>query len=239
MPVSSSGHLVLTQKILGLSETGLTVEIILHLGSHLAVLIYFRHKIYLVASSFFVAENKKHKNLFLFLVVGTIPAVFVGLFLKSFIESAFDSPFFASAMLVITGIILLTTRFKRKDKKELTKSNAVLIGITQAIAILPGISRSGITISAGMHLGIKPEEAAEFSFLLAIPAIMGAVALNLGEFITLDSSQLSLYAVGLIVSLFSSLFAVYLVMKLIGQGKFEYFGYYCIAAGLTGLYLLG
>ena len=112
------------------------------------------------------------------------------------------------------------------------------MGIGQAMAIMPGISRSGTTIVAGMHSGVKPSEAAEFSFLLSVPAILGAFVFKFDELMLIGTDLIGQYIVGIIVTFVSSLFAIYAVLKLIKKGKFEYFAYYCFAAGALGLYLL-
>ncbi len=237
LPVSSSGHLVIVSSLLGVNEPGETFEIILHLGSLLAVLIFFRDKLFILIRALFDSSMKKERMMILFVTVGTVPAVIAYVLFKDFIENAFDSPLMASSMLFVTGFVLLSTKLKQNGSKEMTLFSAILIGIAQSFAILPGISRSGSTISIGMLLGIKPSEAAEYSFLLVIPAIIGAVVLKFDELANLDPAMMGQYGVGLLVTFVSSLFAVYLVLELIKKGKFEYFAYYCFAAGAFGLYL--
>ena len=237
LPVSSSGHLVITGALLGTKEPGVTFEILLHLGSLLAVLIYFRMRIFQVIKSVFNPQKKSDRMVIIYLVVGTIPAVIAVLLFKDFFEDAFTNPLMASCMLFVTGLILLSTRIKNNGKKDITIKSSILMGIGQAIAIIPGISRSGTTISTGMLLGVKPAEAAEFSFLLAIPAILGAVVFKFKELMQLDTALFGQYFFGFSVTFLSSLFAVYAVLTLIKKGKFEYFAYYCFAAGAVGLYL--
>ncbi len=237
LPVSSSGHLVIMGSILGVHEPGITFEVILHFGSLLAVLIFFRKRILLLVKSLFDSSMKKERMLIAYIVIGTIPATVIYLLFKDFFENAFKNPLMASMMLFVTGFILLSTRIKHDGTKDITLMSAIIIGISQAFSIIPGISRSGTTISTGMLLGLKPSEAAEYSFLLVIPAILGAVVLKFGEIRNLDSALIGQYGFGLLVTFVSSLFAVYAVLALIKKGKFEYFAYYCFAAGAFGLYL--
>lgn len=173
----------------------------------------------------------------LYLIIGTVPTVLIVLLIKDYVDEAFVMPALAAVMLLVTGMILLTTKFIVKKKNPVSGKNAFLIGFGQALAILPGISRSGTTISVGMLLGVDPSLAAEFSFLLAIPAILGAVVFKFKEIAAVDNSLWAQYFAGFIASFVFSLLAVYLVLALIRKGKFEYFAYYCFAAGLFGLYL--
>jgi undecaprenyl-diphosphatase len=237
LPVSSSGHLVLAQKFLGVKQSGVTFEVLVHLGSLMAVLIYFRVKIWLLIKSLFVSEHLAYRKVVLFLIIGTIPAVIVGFSLKDFFERSFSSPVLASSMLLVTGAILLSTRFVRKGNHKVNLVAAIIMGIGQAISILPGISRSGTTIASGMLWGVDPSEAAEFSFLLSIPAIAGAVVLNAEELLALESHLAGQYLVGTCCAFLFALLAVYTVLAVVRKGKFEYFAYYCFAAGLLGLYL--
>ncbi len=237
LPVSSSGHLVIMGSILGVSEPGGTFEIILHLGSLLAIFILFRKKISVLIQALFNSSMKKERLIIGYLFIGTIPAIVAVLLFKDFFENSFTNPLLASSMLFVTGFILLSTRIKNNGTKEILLVSAIIIGIGQAFAIIPGISRSGTTISIGMLLGLKPSEAAEYSFLLVIPAILGAVVLKFNELVNIDTALVGQYGFGLLVTFISSMFAVYAVLALIKKGKFEYFAYYCFAVGAFGLYL--
>lgn len=237
LPVSSSGHLVLSQHLLHVKEPGITFEIILHVGSLLAVLIYFRSRLISLLQSVYHKEKKKERRLIFLLLLGTLPAVIAALLFKDFFEQAFSNPILTACMLMVTGFILLMTRFIPKGNKSPAITSAIVMGIGQALAILPGISRSGTTISTGMFAKVEPSEAAEFSFLLSIPAILGALVFKIDELSAVSSNLFGPYLVGIIVTFGSSLFAIYAVLKLIKKGKFEYFAYYCFAAGLIALYL--
>jgi len=237
LPISSSGHLVLAQAVLKVKQAGVSFEVLVHLGSLLAVVVYFRAAILRLFQSLWRADLTVERKLVIYIIIGTIPAVVAGLLLKDFFESAFSNPVMTSVMLLVTGVILVATRFVKPGAKQVSLPSAIIMGIGQALAILPGISRSGTTISAGMFTGTQPSRAAEFSFLLAIPAILGAVVLKLGDLASIDSSLVMQYSVGVVTTFVASLFAVYAVLKVIKKGKFVYFGYYCFAAGGAGLYL--
>lgn len=237
LPISSSGHLVLVEAILGVESEGVSFELMLHLGTLLAILIYFRSRIWSLVTCLFDRSMARERKIVFYLVVGTIPAGLAGLFLSDVFDRAFSSPVQTSLMLLATGLILFSTRFARTTGRDITVVTAVAIGVAQAVAILPGISRSGATIAAGMLGGVKPSEAAEFSFLLAVPAIAGAAVLKSGELIQIDPSLAESYVVGTVTALVFSLLAVHTVLKIIRRGKFAYFSYYCFAAGATGLYL--
>lgn len=237
LPVSSSGHLVLAEKLLHVQDYGVTFELVVHLGTLGSVLIYFRRRLFALVRSLYTGAMIEERRTILYLAVGTIPAGIVGFTLEDFFDRAFDSPALTSAMLIATGAILLSTRFVRSGERNVRFPSALAMGIGQALAIMPGISRSGSTIAVGLLSKVKPAEAAEFSFLLAIPAIGGAVVLKAGDFAALSSDLAGPYLCGLLVALLSGLAAVYAVLETIRRGRFEYFAYYCFAAGAVGLYL--
>lgn len=166
-----------------------------------------------------------------------IPALLVGVFLKSYIEVAFESPFWVSSMLIITGMILFSTKFIKSGTKNLDPFRAAGIGLAQAIAILPGISRSGSTIAMAQHLGLSRDESARFSFLMVIPVIAGAMLL---ELLDLSKSQLSLDVLPLLVGFFSSAISGYLALvfliKVIKRFGIHWFAFYCWGIGLLGLW---
>lgn len=237
LPISSSGHLVLVQDYLGVKQPGVSFELLLHLGTLLAVLVYFRSSITDLIRSIWTPTLKTERKMIGLLIVGTIPAGIAGVLLKDFFEEAFSSPVFTSSMLLVTGLILLTTRFVKKRENQVSWGTALIIGVAQSLAILPGISRSGSTIAAGMVAGIQPSRAAEFSFLLAIPAIAGAVVFKGRDLMAVDTAYTGPYLAGSVFSFIFGLIAVYAVLNIIRRGKFEYFAYYCFAAGALGLYL--
>lgn len=237
LPVSSSGHLVLAQAILGVKQPGVSFEIIVHVGSLLAVLIYFRARLWRLVRSLIDRSLVSDRRVVGYLILATIPAGVIGVLLEDFFAGAFAQPVYAGWMLIVTGFILMSTRWATRRSRELTWHPALLMGFAQALAILPGISRSGSTIAAGLHAGIKPSEAAEFSFLMAIPVIGGATLLKAKQLMSIPPELLGQYALGAVISFITSIVAVYLVLAVLRRGRFEYFAYYCFVAGGVGLYL--
>ncbi len=237
LPVSSSGHLVLAEKILGVKTKGLGLEVLVHLGTWLAVLLYFRRKIWEIIRAFIYPQKRDQENrrLLLYLILGSIPAGIIGLLLRNSIEKIFHNPYLVCGMLLITGFILFSTKFAKQRGATLSPTNSLLIGTAQALAILPGISRSGTTISFGLLLGIAGEKSAEFSFLLAVIAILGANLLELKELNQLPAS----YIIAALFSLGSGYLAIAFLLRLIRKGKLWGFSYYCWGVGILGLIALG
>ncbi len=239
LPVSSSGHLVLAENILNAKMPGVLFELIVHFGTLMSVIIYFRKNIIALSKSITDRSKKEERKMILFLGVGTIPAVLMALFLKDQIESAFDSAVMTSVFLILTGLILLFAGLYQKGDRKINAGNALIVGIGQALAIFPGISRSGTSISFGLLAGVRPIIAAEFSFLLSIPAIIGAIIFKAREIAAIDFHILGQYLIGAILSFLSGLLAVYILLDFIRRGKFKYFGVYCIIIGLIGLVYFG
>jgi undecaprenyl-diphosphatase len=237
LPVSSSGHLVIAEAVLKVKQPGISLELLVHLGTLLSVTIYFRKQLFLLCKSLFVREMAKERRIILLLIIGTIPAGLAGVLLKDFFEQTFSNPLETSVELIITGGILFLPRLVRPGTAGLTMPTVIWMGIGQAIAILPGISRSGSTIVTGLLAGVKPSEAAEFSFLLSIPAIAGAIVLGIPEMADIPSALVMPYFAATVTSFLFGLVAVYWVLNAVKKGKFEYFAYYCFAIGLFGLYL--
>ncbi len=234
LPVSSSGHLVLGQHFLGLSLPGNFFEVLVHLGTLCSVLVVFRTEILKLIQSIKSAESKIMLSA---LVIGTIPAVLIGLSMKDKISHLFENPLAVSFSLILTGIWLVMTKWFVNQQSNINLKNGFLIGCAQAIAIIPGISRSGATIGVAMLLGISPEKAAKFSFLLAIPAIAGAGLLTA---IDIDPALVSSLSSGTIIAAFFSSFlvgwaALTWLLKLISKGQFHWFGLYCMVIGILTL----
>ena len=172
LPISSSGHLVLSQVILGIQIPGNDFEVLLHIGTLCSILVVFNNDI---KNILFTLSSKETRRFILMIFVGTIPAVIIGLGFKDEIEKLFDNIIVVGFALLFTGITLISSFYFKNENKKNTIIKAFLIGIAQAIAIIPGISRSGITISVALFLGLDARQAAKFSFLLAIPVISGCL----------------------------------------------------------------
>ena len=241
LPVSSSGHLVLVQKVMGVEDSGIIFEILVHFATLLSVVIYFWKVLWrmlLAVLPPFRPELARERKMVGLLALGTVPAVIVGLGFKDAFEKAYESPVMVSLLLLVTGSVLFLPRLlatRRKEGTEVKLSSAIAMGIGQAIAILPGISRSGSTIVAGMISGTKSEDAAEFSFLLAIPAIAGAMVLAIKDIVSegIETELLHHYLAGGVVAFVSGLIAIYSVLAAVRKGRFEWFAYYCFTAGIA------
>ena len=235
LPISSSGHLVLGQYLLGVKAPGVMFELVVHFGTLMSVLIYFRKKVFTLVKSVYTPSLRMERLLVFYIILGTIPAVIIGLTFKGPIERAFASPWIAAVFLIFTGIVLLLTSPFDKGIKRINVTRSIIVGFAQALAILPGISRSGMTIAAALFSGVKPMEAAEYSFLLSIPVIIGAIVYQANNIIAVENGLLGHYIVGAAIAFLTGLFAVYILLDLIKKGKFKYFGIYCLVVGMAGV----
>lgn len=250
LPISSSGHLVIGSAILNFHEPGISFEVFLHCGTLVAVIFVFRKDLLLMFRALFAsrAVRQADPELALFfqwninIIIATLPAVAVGLLLKDSIDRIFDNILITFVMLALTGVTMVLTRFIHDKGKAVNRPRALIIGVAQALAILPGLSRSGSTIFAGILLGVNRETAARFSFIMSIPAILGAVVLNTGDLIASPPPNDRLLAImgGTLASTISGYYAIVLLMKIVRRGKLEWFGYYCLLVSGVGLgwYLL-
>ena len=236
LPVSSSGHLVLAQALFGIQPGDLVFEVIVHFGTLLAVFTVLGGRIRALASGCIRREAASLRMLML-LLVGTVPAGAAGFFFEDYVAFAFGSPVTASGCLVATGIVLWSTRFVTGRREEIGCVDALLIGLAQAFAILPGISRSGLTISAGLWRGVEGREAASFSFLLSIPVILGATALKTGDLIAHppDWNIVGYLVAGLVAAFVSGVVAIRWLFAMLRGGRLDRFSYYCWAIGSAAL----
>ncbi len=241
LPVSSSGHLVIAEHLLpGWHQPGIVFEILLHLATLLAVIIFFRNDLAALIKSLYTSGEQaaKHRRVILMLLIATIPTGIIGLTGKKFFVTLFDRLDVVGGMLLITALILWLAERQAPEKltkKSTTILDAITIGITQGLAILPGISRSGSTIGAAMLLGVEPRTAARFSFLLSIPAICGAALLNLKEISTIPSDQVIACLCGALAALFSGLMALKLLLMIIEERRLKIFALYCLIVGSATL----
>jgi len=240
LPVSSSGHLVLAQKLMaGFDGPAAAFDVLLHGGTLAAVFLYFRHDLLqIMKDSLRLSEDGL--RLPILLILGSVPAGIVGVFMSDMITPLFASPRVAASGLVVTGLFLLAgwklARGGHLSIPGLTVSGALLIGFAQAFAIVPGISRSGATIVAGMFIGMGGREAARFSFLLSIPAVAGALLLESG---VLFKGGLPLaYLAGAVSAALVGWASIALLMKILDRENLAPFGVYCLALGSLSLLFL-
>jgi undecaprenyl-diphosphatase len=232
LPISSSGHLVLLQKIFNIREGALTFDIALHLATLVAVVFIYRGKIVEII-------KRPFSKLPLYIVLGTIPIGILGLLFKDLVESLFETGATLGAGFIFTGIILILAENAGKKERSLDQmkvKDPLLIGTAQAVAMLPAVSRSGMTISTSLALGIDRKTAADFSFLLSIPAILAAVVMDVYDIIqtgenTLASIGAGPLVLGMIFAAVSGFFAVKVMIKMIQNRKLKVFSWYLWVLG--------
>lgn len=238
LPVSSSGHLELGKAILGsVPEENLTFTVVLHFATALSTIIIFRKDIIELLTGLFQFKNNEAFQFSLKIVLSMVPAALVGVLLEEELDALFSgNVFFVGCMLILTaGLLLLADKAKRTDK-DLSLFNAAIIGISQAIAILPGISRSGATISTAVLLGVDKERSARFSFLMVVPLIFGKIAKDvLGGDISFSSSESLPMFIGFIAAFLSGLVACTWMIKLVKKSKLSYFSIYCLVVGIIAI----
>lgn len=232
LPVSSSGHLVLGQALLGIRLPGVTFEVTLHLATLCAVLWVYRGRVGSLASGALRGERVSWTYIGL-LVLASIPAGIVGVLAKDWFEAAFGRPVFAACLLLVTGCIVYSVRLTsaRAEAPTPTASQSVWIGIAQAAAILPGISRSGATVAMGTWRGVDAVAVAEFSFLMSVPAILGAGLLQLRDAGGAGGPGSAVLGAGFVAALVAGVLAIRLFVRMLQTGAFYRFAWYCWAAG--------
>lgn len=253
LPVSSTGHLVLVKRLMEVTPPteGARVlwEVVLHLGTVLAVIAVLRREVWMVLAGFFrglaacrtglvqAVRRERGFALALLVLLGSIPVWLVGMGLQGFVESLFGRPYVAAGALLVTGTFLFVTRYARETRRDgrVGWLDAILIGLAQAVAICPGISRSGATISAGLFRGVDRAQAARFSFLLLIPAMAGAAVLEMRKLSEVPTEALAPLLVGGAVSAVVGLLALVALIRVVIAGKLHYFSYYCWALGLLAM----
>ena len=228
LPISSSGHLVIGQKLLNINLPGNAFEVVLHLGTLMSVLTVFRGEIKAIIFNLSDLSNQYYISA---LVFGTIPALLVGLLLRDSISLIFDDIRFVSLSLICTGIMLITSKFIIKRNVKLTLFIGMLIGLAQAAAIIPGISRSGATICMGILMGLSAPEAARFSFLLSIPVIIGAGLLTAINIKTIPFG-FDIVLLGIFFSYLVGWISLKWLLTILNSGKLYWFGVYCLIIGL-------
>lgn len=237
LPISSSGHLVLGKSLLGIEESGMRLDVFLHAGTLLAVMAFYFRVVFFCASGLFSSspdERDRSRAYVLKIILSAIPVGVAGFVLAAFIEDVFSKPVFVASALAFTGVVLVATRFMPQGRGDVSFFSALVMGLAQALAVFPGVSRSGMTLAAARAAGVDAEKAAEFSFMMSLPPIAGAVlfevigtgasAARAAEF----SWPLVFY--GAAVSAVVGWFALALLLKTLRGRCFWLFGLYCLAA---------
>ncbi len=239
LPVSSSGHLTIGKELLGIETSNLKFEVVVHAATVTSTLVVFRKEILNLLSGLFKFKMNPETEYLFKIVVSMIPVFVIGMFFKDQVEAIFGSGLLIVGIsLLVTASLLMLTNLIKPKERELTYGRAFVIGIAQAVAVLPGLSRSGSTISTGMLLGVKKDEIAKFSFLMVLVPVLGEAFLELvsGEF-TAPSSEISPLALGLgfISAFLSGLFACKVMIALVKRAKLTPFAVYCAVIGVICL----
>lgn len=254
LPVSSSGHLVLGQAYFGMTESQLVFDISVHIGTLMAVLVVYRLEIINILRSVIhfcmdfkgfsqskeQIQKDEHLQMALAIIAGSIPTAFIGLVLKRYEHVLFSSVLLVGFTLIITGTLLwMSKRFytTATANTALTLKRALFIGTSQGLAVIPGISRSGTTIAAGMFMGLSRKKAATFSFLLSIPAIVGAELMSIKDIVENDLSIDPVTIWATLVSFITGLMALKILITLVNAGRFHYFAPYCWLLGVATIIL--
>lgn len=232
LPISSSGHLCLLKYFFGLNQDGALIEIVLHAGTLISIVFFYRKQIFEILKIRFTDDSESSSYIF-FVILAIIPIVIIGFLFGDSVEYVFGNFNLVCLFLIITGIFLIFSNFSKVKESNLNFKKSFLIGIAQMFAILPGISRSGMTIGMANLLGIDIRKSAEFSFIIAIPVLFGVIIkyfsnLNLENI----STSIENLLIGLIVSFITGLLALKWLISLLNKRKLWYFGVYCICIGV-------
>ena len=249
LPVSSSGHLVLAQHLLGLQLTpDVTFEVFLHAGTALSIITVYRKRLWAIITN--GIRNLVHPlrayrtnpdtRIAWQVVLASIPAGLAYVFLEEQLEWTYARPWFACVMLLLTGTLLGSTLLVRSHETgKITLCESILIGIAQAVALLPGMSRSGATISTGLLSGVRPEAAADFSFIMVLPVILGATLIKgLELFQSPETVDWIPVLLGTSIAYGTGIFAIHVVLGFVRRGRLHTFAFYCVGVGVLGLLFL-
>lgn len=242
LPVSSSGHLVLTSSLFGVHEPGITLEIALHFGTFMSVLVVFWKDILNILTAFFtqiwhirkIPENYRNNESFrlsLLVIISMIPAMLAGILLRDMLEGLFESVQAVGVALIVTGLLLFFTQWAPRLNKRAGIGSIVLMGIFQAFALIPGISRSGSTITAGLLAGLDREKVAKLSFIMALPLIVGATIMEIPQISHGEGVAFLKLIIGMIIAFISGIFALKWLIRVLIKGRFSSFSYYCVLLG--------
>lgn len=237
LPVSSSGHLAIAQHFLpGFEQPGLLFDVLLHFATTMAVIIYFRTDIWKLLSCLFRKDSYAidDRHTLRMIILASVPTAIIGLTGKDFFEGLFENLLVIGCMLLVTAALLIVAEKSRKDGRSLTQLNggdALIVGIVQGMAIVPGISRSGSTIATLLLRGIDGESAARFSFLMSLPAILGAMLLSVKDLQDVATSELPAYGLGALLAFASGLVAIRWLMNVVRRKRLAGFAVYCLLVG--------
>ena len=243
LPVSSSGHLELGKAILGdnsVPEESLLFTVVLHFATALSTMVIFRKDIWLILKGILKFEWNEDLQFISKIAISMFPAIIIGLFFEEQLEQLFGGNILlVGCMLIVTAILLFLADKAKDTNKKITFGNAFIIGVSQAIAMIPGISRSGATISTSVLLGNDKTKAARFSFLMVVPLIFGKIAKDIfsGE-LTFEAQNFTSLSVGFITAFIAGLFACTWMISLVKKSKLTYFAVYCAIVGLTAIVFL-
>jgi undecaprenyl-diphosphatase len=239
LPVSSSGHIELGKALLGIKlEENILYTVVLHVATALSTVVVFRKDIFEIFKDLFAFKWNEGTKLSAFIIISMIPAAIIGLLFEEQIDNYFYGKInFVGYMLIITAVLLLLADKAKNTNKDINPKVALIVGIAQAIAILPGISRSGATISTTVLLNVSKEKAARFSFLMVLPLIFGKILNDLRKPETLQSMELmqGQMLVGFIAAFIAGLFACTLMINLVKKSKLRYFSIYCLIVGVIAI----
>ena len=240
LPISSTGHLRITEQLLGLTLP-LLFDVTLHMGTLAVILLFFRKDVKLILAALAKADfRSENGKLIPLIIVGTVPTALIGLVFSNTIETYFSSYLPIAGAFITCGVVLYLSKTGREQKENVTYMAALAIGTAQGIALIPGLSRSGLTIATALMLGVRREKAFKFSFLLSVPAVIGALGLTLyeqHEVLTLVGVGWTEILVGITVSIVVSYFALKLLWKALAGKKFYLFAFYCWLIGAVLLAL--
>ncbi len=251
LPISSSGHLVLGQYVLGLEGgSDVTFEVFVHFGTVLSILTVYRREIGKMTwstiesmkSPFAIGKRFREDDSFrvaMLILLTLIPTGTAYVLFKDFFEGAFGNPKLVSGMLLVTGVLLLLTLLRKNPRGEMSALKALVVGFAQACAMIPGISRSGATICTALYQNVEPEKAANFSFLMLLPVVIGATLIKTTDLAASPTdADWTPVLVGTVMAYVSGVAAIKILLDVIRRGRLQYFAYYCFAIGILGLILI-
>ena len=243
LPVSSSGHLEITRELLDtnqLPSDNLLMTSVLHFATALSTILVFRKDIYNLIKGLFDKENKTSKSYIIKILIAIVPAGLVGFLLSDEIEFLFSGNMtLVGIMLIITGTLLFLTKILKTKNFKISSVHALIIGLSQAFAVIPGISRSGATICTSLFLGNNKSEAAKFSFLIVIPVIFGAILKDVLSGDIFDNEiKISILIIGFISSFLTGVLACKLMLKIVANNNLIYFSFYCFVLGIISIFII-